>query len=420
MKKLVSILLCLALALGLTAGAAAEGGRTLEVWYALSGASGEAFLSVVEDFNALNTGITINASYSGGYTDTATKITAALLSGTTPDVLIGGQVTYTGAYGNFYAGEKVLSDPEFNYDDVFTGLWDYAMYNGVVCNIPYGISTPVMFYNKAVTDAAGVDLSASAPSSWADFTALCQTLQAYYAQNEAFTAFAVKDTPWLFKTQLRQVGNQVIAANEDFSVKTAAFGSPECARVAQWWQDMVKAGVLSIDDSDNAENVFLAGNAAFFAGSSTKIADWAPAMGDSLQAIPMPAFDEPYVALGGNTISIFPTEGDEVQSEAAWRFVKFIAGTEENAKFALGSGYLPIRASALELDEMKEAFETTPAYKIAFDQLGYSYSYYNIDDYAALDNAIKGAISAVTGDTDYDCAQAMAEAAQAYDDEANE
>lgn len=419
MKKLFSLMLGLMLVLGAVAGAGAEGGKTLEVWYALSGASGEAFLSVVDDFNAQNTGISINASYSGGYTDTATKITAALLSNTTPDVLIGGQVTYTGAYGNFYAGEKVLSDAEFNYDDVFTGLWDYAMYNGVVCNIPYGISTPVMYYNKAVVEAAGVDMTASAPASWEDFTALCETIQAHYADNAAFAAFVVKDMPWLFKTQLRQVGNNVIAANEDFSVKTAAFGSPECARVAQWWQDMVKAGVTTVGDSDNAENVFLAGNAAFFAGSSTKIADWSETMGDNLQAIPMPCFDEPFVALGGNTISIFPTEGDEAQSEAAWTFVKFVTGTEENAKFALASGYLPIRASALELDSMKEAFESKPAYKIAFDQLAYAYSYYNIDDYAALDNAIKGAIAKVTGDTAYDCAQAMAEAAQAYDDEAN-
>lgn len=90
MKKLFSLMLGLMLALGAVAGAGAEGGKTLEVWYALSGASGEAFLSVVDDFNAQNTGISINASYSGGYTDTATKITAALLSNTTPDVLIGG------------------------------------------------------------------------------------------------------------------------------------------------------------------------------------------------------------------------------------------------------------------------------------------------------------------------------------------
>ena len=68
---------------------------TLDVWYALGGSSGEAFNQIIEDFNALNTGIIINGSYSGGYNDTSTKITAALSSNpkSTPDVLIGGQVT---------------------------------------------------------------------------------------------------------------------------------------------------------------------------------------------------------------------------------------------------------------------------------------------------------------------------------------
>ena len=41
-------------------------------------------------------------------------------------------------------------------------------------------------------------------------------------------------------------GNSVIAHNDDYSEKTAAFGSEECAKVAQWWQDMVREGVMDM------------------------------------------------------------------------------------------------------------------------------------------------------------------------------
>lgn len=418
MKKLLALALCILLGLSMSGFAAAEESITLQVWYALSGTSGEAFLAVLDDFNALDTGITIDASYSGGYTDTATKITAALLSDTPPDVLIGGHVAYTGAYGNFYAGEQVIADPEFGYDDVFTGLWDYAMYDGKICNIPFGISTPLMYYNKSVVEAAGVDLVESAPKTWAEFIDVCKTIQAHYADNADFAAFVVKDIPWLFKTQLRQTGNSIIAASEDYTVKNAAFGVPECAPVTQWWQDMVVEGVTTVGDNDNAENVFLAGNAAFFAGSSTKMAGWSQTMGDDLQAIAMPYFTEPAVALGGNTLSIFPAE-DDAQREAAWAFVKYITSTEPNAKFALASGYMPIRQSALELPEMQAQFEAVPAYLTAFNQLAYAFSYVNIDDFAALDNAILGAVSKVVNDTSYDAEQAIVEAAEAYEEEAN-
>ena len=172
MNKFLSLVLALVMVFSVASFATAETTPiTLDVWYALGGSSGEAFAAIIEDFNALNTGIVINGSYSGGYNDTATKITAALSSNpkSTPDVLIGGQVTYTGAYGNFYAAEQAQADPEFNFDDVFTGLWDYGIYNGDYCQIPCGISTNLMFYNKDIVTAAGLDMEANPPKTWAEF-----------------------------------------------------------------------------------------------------------------------------------------------------------------------------------------------------------------------------------------------------------
>lgn len=419
MKKRTGILIAAIITLlaFTSCGAFAQEEVTIEVWYAISGSSGESLLAIMEDFEALNTGIKLEHSFSGGYSDTATKITAALQSDTAPDVLIGGMPAYTGGYGNFYAGEMIKADPEFDYDDVFSGLWDYAMYDGKVCNIPFGISTPLMYYNRALLEGTGIDLENNAPATWDEFVDVCKELQAHYADDSNFVPFVVKDRPWLFKTQLRQVGNEVIHANEDYSEKTAAFGSPETAEVAGWWQTMAREGLTTVDDSANAENVFLAGMAAFFTGSSTKIASWSEVFGDDLRAIPMPYFTEQAVSLGGNTVSIFPSH-DDARTQAAWEFVKYITSTEPNAKFAINSGYLPIRLSALELSGIQEKFEQDPAYKTAYSQLNHAFSYVNIDSFSALDNAIINAIDKVTEDTSYDPARAMREAAKEYDLEA--
>lgn len=420
MNKFLSLVLALVMVFSMANVAVAETTPiTLDVWYALGGSSGEAFMSIIEDFNALNTGIAINASYSGGYNDTSTKITAALASNpkSTPDVLIGGQVTYTGAYGNFYAGDMAQADAEFNFDDVFSGLWDYGIYNDKYCQIPCGISTNLMFYNKEHVAAAGLDMEANPPKTWAEFIDVCKKVQEANADKTDFIAFCVKDEDWLTNSQIMQCNNPVIACNEDYSVKSAAWGSEECAKVAQWWQDMTREGVMKSTYNENGVNHFAAGNAAFFAGSSTKIIDWSESMGDKLGAIEMPIFDEQAVAMGGNTICIFPYYGEE-RAQAAWTFVKYVTSSEANAKFAVNSGYLPCRASGAEIPEVKAAMEAMPTYAVAFKQLSYARAYVNIDDYAAKSTALAYARQLVTEDLSYDPLTAMQESAQMYNDEA--
>lgn len=417
MKKLLSLILALVMLCGVSS-ALADDPITLEVWYSLGGASGEAFLSIVDDFNAQNNGIVINATYSGDYNDTSTKITAALSNGSTPDVLIGGQATYSGAYGNFHAGDMAQQDPAFNFDDVFTGLWDYGTYNGRYCNLPYGISTNTMFYNKELVTAAGLDLENNAPVTWADFIEVCKTLKAYYADKADFIPFVVADEDWLSNTQLMQCGNPIIACNEDYSLKTAAWGSEECAKVAQWWQDMVREGLMDMTMNPNGTNVFAGGNAAFFAASSTKIIQWSETMGDKLGAIEMPYFDIQAVAMGGNTLSMHPT-GDEARDAASWKFVLYITSSEANAKFAVNSGYLPIRASAAQSEAVQNAIAAMPTYAVAFKQLSYARAYTQIDDFAAKSNALAQFRQLVTSDLNYDPLTAMQESAEIYNDEAN-
>ena len=180
---------------------------------------------------------------------------------------------------------------------------------------------------------------------------------------------------------------------------------------------MTREGVMKSTYNENGVNHFASGNAAFFAGSSTKIIDWTESMGDVLGAIEMPIFDVQAVAMGGNTICIFPNYGEE-RAQAAWTFVKFVTSSASNAKFAVNSGYLPCRASGAEMPEVKAAMEAMPTYAVAFKQLAYARAYVNIDDYAAKSTALAYARQLVTEDLSYDPLSAMQESAEMYNDEA--
>ena len=59
---------------------------TITFWYALGGNAGEVFEGMVDEFNATNPyGITVQASYSGKYGDTAQKVIDALEDGGLPN-----------------------------------------------------------------------------------------------------------------------------------------------------------------------------------------------------------------------------------------------------------------------------------------------------------------------------------------------
>ena len=127
----------------------------------------------------------------------------------------------------------------------------------------------------------------------------------------------------------------------------------------------------------------------------------------------MPNFGTPAVAMGGNTISIFPAE-DEARAQAAWTFVKYVTSAQANAKFAVNSGYMPIRKSAAETAEVQDAIARMPSYAVSNRQLAYT----NIDDYAALAVALASARQSVTSDLSYDLMTALTESAEMYNEEA--
>ena len=77
MKKLVAMLLCLAMLLSLTAFAAAEEKTTVVFWYSLEGTNAECIKQIVDDFNKSQDKIFVDAQYQGAYDDAINKLKAA-------------------------------------------------------------------------------------------------------------------------------------------------------------------------------------------------------------------------------------------------------------------------------------------------------------------------------------------------------
>ena len=365
--------------------------QTLQVWYAVSGTSGDKFVAMSKAFDEGSDLVDLELSYSGGSADTATKVSAALLTNTQPDVaLMYAGPLYTGGR-NDYAMEELMKREGFGMDDIFPGMLDYCTYMGQgICAVPFGISTQVMYYNKTLLENAGVDMT-NPPKTWQEFYTLCEDLLTKLGgEGKDFTAFDVSDAPWLFKSMLKQNGCEIVVQDENGKIKPV-YNNEAALEVTDFWYSLVTSGIMAAGEHDNAENRFLSGNCAFIAATSNRISRWKGATEFELGAIEMPYFKEQSLALGGNVMVILTDDPQKV--EAAWEYVSYLTTAENNAQFALATGYLPIRKSELNNPDIQKALSENALYSIAFKQLDYTFAYTHFEQMGTMDSQIRNMLN---------------------------
>ncbi len=363
--------------------------QTLQVWYAVSGTSGEKFTALSKEFDDQSDLVDLELSYSGGSADTATKVSAALLTNTQPDVaLMYAGPLYTGGR-NDYAMEELMKREGFGMDDIFPGMLDYCTYMGQgICAVPFGISTQVMYYNKTLLEKAGVDM-ANPPKTWREFYDLCADLLTK-VEGDDFTAFDVSDAPWLFKSMLKQNGCEIVVQGEDGKIQPV-YNNEAALEVTDFWYSLVTSGIMAAGEHDNAENRFLSGNCAFIAATSNRISRWRGSTEFELGAIEMPCFKNQSLALGGNVMVILTDDPQKV--EAAWDYISYLTSAEKNAEFALATGYLPIRKSELDSADIQKALAENDLYAIAFKQLDYTFAYTHFEQMGTMDSLLRNMLN---------------------------
>ena len=368
---------------------------SLKVWYSISGTNGQFFESQVRAFMEQNPQISIELTYTGSYSDSATKISAAKLAGNAPDVVItSASQLYTGEDDNFQIETDVL-DPEFNVADIREGILEYANYRGHLAAVPFSISTQVIYYNKDLAAKAGLDLEANPPKTWDEFLEVAKTIQA--ACPKGTYGFDTSDAKWLVKSMLYQNGNDIVSLSDDGKI-TPLFAQDSGIEVAQFWAKMVSEKIMAISQHDNAENKFLSGKLVFIAATSNRIAKWAESVQFNIGAIEMPYFKEPRVALGGSTATIMTT--DATKHAASWALLKFLLNTENQTAYALTTGYLPIRESSLELPEVQSYMESSDLYSTAIKQLDYSTAYIHFGEMGSMDTQLTWALDDIENGVD--------------------
>ncbi len=184
MKKLIALLLVLVMVIGLVAcGAEKAAPKDEEItlqWVGAGWSQNDKANKIIAKWNAIHPNIKIEYIEPGTSADDAYKanLDTMIAGGTTVDV------TYL-TYGDVY--QRVMNGSALALDDYIKAAGDdytkmygalaanMLEYNGGIYGIPYAGNTFKVFYNKDITDAAGITIPAS--MSTEDLTGIIRQLK---------------------------------------------------------------------------------------------------------------------------------------------------------------------------------------------------------------------------------------------------
>jgi ABC-type glycerol-3-phosphate transport system substrate-binding protein len=106
-------------------------------------------------------------------------------------------------------------------------------------------------------------------------------------------------------------------------------------------------------------------------GSTVSVAFMAGKYNFPLGIAPVPAGKVKGMTIAGTNVVIF-AKAKPAEQEAAWQFIKWFTDTEQTAKWAAGTYYVPVRRSAFETDILKQRFDQYPGLRETFGQLDYA------------------------------------------------
>ena len=373
--RYVVVFLILSLFVCVTAGPV-QAEVKVKFWHAMSGKRIELLKGMAEDFNRTHPGITVQAQYIGSYNETLNKTISAVKAGDAPHIF---QLYEIGTRGMIDAGMIVpvgdLAKPgEVDWADYVDAVMSYYTIDGKLYSMPFNSSTPILFYNKTLFKKAGLDPNRP-PDTWNQVRSMGKKIMDSGAAEAGITWNLHS---WYFE-QWHAVQNALLVNHgngREGRATKVLFDGPPGVSIVQWWTDLEKDKIyLNAGRGwSNHRKAFISGQAAMMISSTSDVTQMTNAFNTKgwelgTGFLPRPdAVPRQGLVIGGGTLWL--TKGHpQKEIQAAWEFLKWISQPEQQVTWHKGTGYFPIRKSAMKLLEQEGWFQKFPNYRVAFDQL---------------------------------------------------
>jgi sn-glycerol 3-phosphate transport system substrate-binding protein len=347
-------------------------------WHAMSGELGKQLEKLATDFNASQSEYRIVPTYKGSYTETVTAAIFAFRSRSQPAIVQVNEIataTMMAAKGAIYPVFELMRDQSETFSPsaylpAVTGY--YSDVAGNMLSFPFNVSTPILYYNKDLFRAAGLDPEV-APKTWPEVGAAAKRLRAAGAACGLTTSWP----SWINVENLSAFHNMPLATQANgFGGLDAelTFNNPlvvrHIAQLAEWQTTKV------FDYSgrgQSAEPRFQKGECGIFIGSSGTRADIKANSKFEVGYGMMPYWPDVNGApqntiIGGATLWVLR---DRPRTEYAGvaKFFAFLSKPEVQAAWHQNTGYLPITRAAFDLTRAQGFYDRNPGAAISIEQM---------------------------------------------------
>lgn len=312
-------------------------------WHAMSGGQGEALEKLVADFEQEHPNIKVNLQNQGNYGDLNQILVATMQS---PNNL----PTITQAYPDWMLqfedanlvvdltdmvnGEDGIED----YDDILPGIRDEIEQDGKIMALPFNKSTEVLWYNKTLFD----ELDLEVPTNYDELKEVSEKI--YEEKNIPGAGFDVLSN--YYATYMHDKG---LDMDKDLDV-----AGDESVEAVNYYQDGIKDGYFRIAGTDqHMSGPFANEQVGAFVGSNAAEVYIKEGVDGKFEYAAAPCPTESAIQQGTNTY-IFDN-GDDAQKKAAFKLLKYLTSKDAQIEFALATGYMPARTSAIEDSEYKDS-----------------------------------------------------------------
>lgn len=362
----------------------------VNVWIAFTDNRLDWTQDIAEEFNSMIDGYRVVVQ---GYPDYESLFDATLLAadqGNPPAVVqyfeaattdaqdavdSSGNPIFTSVESAIGGRDEILGFPVV-LDDVVESARNYYTLDGQFKSMPWNTSSAIMFVNRTLLDAAGVD---GTPSTWAELEDACEQFLASDAATDSCVTWP--NHAWFIEQTIAQQGATLVNNENGRSDRATEIDLASDAMIdyVTWWAGLEDNGTYVYTgtqrDWGGTYDLFAAQGVPFLIYSSsdtTLLTDEGRNGGFDVEAAFMPRNGD-RTADGGNIIggaTLWLVDGlSDGERDAALAFLNFLNNPENAADWHRVTGYIPITEAAVALLEDEGWFDENPNSRVANEQL---------------------------------------------------
>lgn len=349
-------------------------------WHSMDGTNGETLEKLVADFNSQQAGkVVVEPVFQGNYDDAITKYKAAVQSNSTPSLV---QIYDIG--GQFMLDSETVSPiqafvdrDEYDTSDLQPNIAGYYSVDDKLLSMPFNTSMPVLYYNKTLFEAAGLDPEV-APLTLEEVGAAAEKLSKKNGGPAEF-GFNAAVYGWFVEQEIASNGDLYCGPDNgrgDEKASEFTFDNDGAVEFLTWWSDLVDSGVAGNTgrDTGDAQSAFKSGTIGISLESTGALGGMQAAAEEQdfeLGVGYFPRIEENDFGpiIGGASLYIAGEGHTDEEQEGAWQFIKFVNEPANQAIWHTGTGYFPVSKAALDEPVDVEWRENYPQFDVAVKQL---------------------------------------------------